>query len=291
MAFCEFCGKELGPDGKCDCQQSQQAAAAKAKKSPLKNKKVLIGAAAAVVVVVIAVIIGVSVSSANSYKAPINNLVKLINQQNTDVTAYYKLIANPVIVKLYQSSILQKSEEYAELQDQRKDDLQEFYDNIDGLKITRCDISAAKEMSKSDLNEIKDQIPAKAMLRSWIETIEEYDDGDYAKLADMLDFSESDARKLAKAIIDYYRGLSDAEITEGYKLTIRLYAEYDGDKDMAEKVQNIRVIKMNGTWYLYDAQRLLQGSRFEEDLSDISLRELYSCIGHLGSGFNMIPVN
>lgn len=291
MAFCEFCGKELGPDGKCDCQQSQQAAAAKAQKSPLKNKKVLIGAAIAVVVVVIAVVIGVSVSSANSYKAPVNNLVKLINQQSTDPAAYYRLIANPVIVKLYQSSILQKSETYADLRDQYKDGLEEFYDDIQGFKITKCDISSAKEMSKSDLNEIKDQIPSKSRLKSLIETIEDYDDGDYAKLADTLDFSESDARKLAKAIIEYYKGLSDAEITEGYKLTIRLYAEYDGDKDMAEKVKDVRVIKMNGTWYLYDAQKLLRGSKFEEDLSEISLSGLYSRIGQLGSGFDVIPIN
>lgn len=291
MAFCEFCGKELGPDGKCDCQQSQQAAAAKAQKSPLKNKKVLIGAAAAIVVVVIAVIIGVSVSSANSYKAPINNLVKLINQQNTNITAYQKLIADPFTVKLYQSSVLQKSESYTDFLDECKDDLEEFYDDIPGFKITKCDISSAKEMSKSDLNEIKNQLPSKSSLKTLIEKIEDYDDGDYAKLADRMDITEGDARKLAKAMIDYYKGLSDVEITEGYKLTIRLYAAYDGDKDMAEKVQNVRVVKMNGTWILYDAQKLLQGSRFTEDLSEVSLSRLYSRIKQLGSfaeGMNLI---
>lgn len=282
MAFCEFCGKELGPDGKCDCPQSQQAAEAKAQKSPLKNKKVLIGAAAAVVVVVIAVIIGVAVSSANSYKAPINNLVKLINQQNTDITAYYKLIADPFTVKLYQSSILKKSESYKDLLDECKDDLEEYYDDIQGFKITKCDISSAKEMSKSELNEIKNQLPSKSSLRTMIETIEDYDDGDYAKMADSLDISEGDARKLAKAMIDYYKSLSDVEITEGYKLTVRLYAAYDGDTDMAEKVKDVRVVKVNGTWVLYDAKKLLQGSRFTEDLSAVSLSRLYSCIRQLG---------
>lgn len=278
MAFCEFCGKELGPDGKCDCQQSQQAAA-KAQKSPLKNKKVLIGAAAAaIVVVVIAVIIGVSVSNANSYKAPVNNLVKLINQQNTDITAYLKLVKDPVTVKLLQSSILKKSGSYKDILDECKDGLEDYYDDIQGFKITRCDISSAKEMSKSDLNEIKDQLPSKSSLRAIIEEIEDYDDGDYAEMADELDFSEGDARKMTKALIDFYKGLSDMEITEGYKLTVRLYAEYDGDKDMAEKVKDVRVVKANGTWVLYDAQKLLRGSKFTEteDLSDISLSKLYN---------------
>ncbi len=365
MAFCENCGRELGPDEVCDCQKTQaaetsnaetetktqteeassteaaagadttaatetaaastdttpateaaastdttpateaaastdttpatgaavsadttpygQAAASgtgsgdkPAKKAPIA---LIAGGAAAAVVVVLAVLI-VSLMGSGSYKTPIKTLVKLINKQSTDAFAYQELM-DPIITDYTRNlyNILKKNDDVKENFSDMKSNLADFYEDIDGFKITKCDFVAAKEMKSKDLREIQKSIN-NDYIDDMIEEIDELDKGDYEDMADDLDISVGDAKKVAKATKSYLQALRKVKVTKGYEVTIRIYGKYQGDTDKTDKM-DVQVIKVNGKWRIYQASSLFRGMEFNDDLSDVKLRKLYSLINSL----------
>lgn len=247
-----------------------------AKKAPIA---LIAGGAAAAVVVVLAVLI-VSLMGSGSYKTPIKTLVNLINKQSTDAFAYQELIdpiATDYTRNLY--NILKKNDDVKENFSDMKSDLADFYKDIDGFKITKCDFVAAKEMKSKDLRDIQKSIN-NDYIDDMIEEIDEMDKGDYEDMADDLDISVGDAKKVAKATKSYLQTLRKVKVTKGYEVTIRIYGKYQGDTDKTDKM-DVQVIKVNGKWRIYQASSLFRGMEFNDDLSDVKLRNLYSLINSL----------
>ena len=259
MSLCENCGRELEPGEVCNCQKKQ--------KKPIA---LIAGAAAAVLVIVVVVI--VSFMGSGSYKTPVKKLIKLVNNQSTDAFAYLEL-GEPIEADFYRSlySSLKKDEKVKEGFDDLKSSLADFYEDIDGFKITECDFVAAKEMKNKDLRTIADRFDSD-YYESRIEEIDELDKSDYEDLADKLNISAGDAKKAVMARKSYYQALSKVKITEGYEVTLRIYGKYKGEEDKTEKIQ-VQIIKVNGKWCIYKLYNLLEQLEFQDQLKNIHLIE------------------
>lgn len=307
MAFCEKCGKELGPDGVCDCQKASAAPAATdapaapatpdapassaAPASPAtpvasatpgegtpnnNNKLIGIIAVAAVAVVLLIVLAFALMSGGGSYKTPFKDLQSLINKQSTDVFAYSKVFNDPVTAKFTKTTydILKSNDDVKEGYEETKDDLKDFYDDLDGFKITKMEIKKAEKMKSKELKDYQKIYDADTF-EDQIEDMDDMDDGDIEDLADMFDISKSAAKKLVKEMKSYYKSMGKAKVQDGYTVEVIVRAKYDGEEDKTDRIE-VPVLKVNGKWYIYNASSFLRGIVFKKDLSDVSLRDLYN---------------
>lgn len=299
MAFCTKCGKELGPDGTCDCEKTQATAAETAtveeKKDAVqeaapavdaaaaapaadgkKNNKGIIYAAAAVAVVVLIIIIA-SVSGGN-YKTPLKQFTKLVNKQSTDVYAYQEFLSAPMDTELLNGvkGIMKDSDDYADQIDSSKERLEDFYSDNDGLKLS-YDISKAKKLDSDELKDISKSYKNtyKNYYKSTIGQLEDLDSEDYEDLADALDISEGSAKKLVKKIISYMKSYEDVKVSKGYEVTLRFNGKMDGDEDTTEKIK-VTIIKANGEWFIYNVYDMFNQANFKDDLSSVNLYTIYS---------------
>lgn len=287
MAFCEKCGKEIGPDGVCDCQKESTASATPvasavpAEPAPNKNKLVGIIAVAAIAVVLLILIVSLF-GNGGSYKTPFKTLQSLINKQSTDLFAYEKAISDPVSAKFSKTvyGIVKSNSEVKESFKEQKEDLEEVYDNIKGFKITKIEFKKAEKIKGSDLRSIKEQYN-KDNFERILESLDDMDSDDIEDLADNLDISKGQAKKLVKAMKSYYKSLGKAKVQEGYNVEVIVRAKYDGETDKTERI-DVQVLKINGKWYISNASSFFRNIRFSKDLSDINLYDVYRKIG---SGF------
>lgn len=309
MAFCEKCGKELGPDGVCDCQKasaepvapaasetpaepaapvaSEAPAASAVPADPASNNNKLIGIiAVAAVAVVLLIIIFSLMGNGGSYKTPFKDLQKLINRQSTDIFAYQKVINDPMsanfVKKVY--DIVKGSDDIKEGYKDQQEDLKDFYEDIKGFKITEIEIKKADKMKGSELRSIKDRYD-KDNFESILEKFDDLDSDDYEDLAESLDISKGKAKDLVKAMKSYYQSLGKAKVQEGYNVQVIVRAKYDGDTDKTDRI-DVQVVKINGKWYISNASSFFRNISFDKDLDDVSLYGLYNRINYnLGSGF------
>lgn len=297
MAFCTKCGKELGPDGTCDCEKTQAPAAETAtveeKKDATqeaapavdaataapaadgkKNNKGIIYAAAVAVVVLIIIIASVS---GGSYKTPLKQFTKLVNKQSTDVYAYQEFLNAPMDTKLLNGvkGIMKDSDDYADQIDSSKERLEDFYSDNDGLKLS-YDISKAKKLDSDELKDISKSYKNtyKNYYKDTIEQLEDMDSEDYEDLADALDISEGSAKKLVKKIVSYMKSYEDVKVSKGYEVTLRFNGKMDGDEDTTEKIK-VTIIKANGEWFIYNAYDMFNQANFKDDLSGVNLYTIY----------------
>ena len=290
MAFCTKCGKELGPDGTCDCEKTQATAAETAtveeKKTAApavdaaadgkKNNKGIIYAAAAVAVVVLIIIIA-SVSGGN-YKTPLKQFTKLVNKQSTDVYAYQEFLSAPMDTKLLNGvkGIMKGSADYADQIDSSKERLEDFYSDNDGLKLS-YDISKAKKLDSDELKDISKSYKNiyKNYYKDTIGQLEDLDNEDYEELADALDISKGSAKKLVKKIVSYMKSYEDVKVSKGYEVTLRFNGKMDGDEDTTEKIK-ATIIKANGEWFIYNVYDMFNQANFKDNLSSVNLYTIYS---------------
>lgn len=289
MAFCEKCGKEIGPDGVCDCQKASAQPAAPAASAAPKvsavpaepahgNNKLIGIIAVAVVAVILLIVIFSLVGKGGSYKDPFKDLQKLINKQSTDILAYQKDINDPMtanyIKKVY--DIGKSSDDFKDDYKEQQEALKDFYEDIEGFKITEIEIKKAEKMKGSDLRSIKDQYD-KENFESILERFEDMESDDYEDLADELDISKGKAKDLVKVTESYYKSMGKAKVQSGYNVQVIVRAKYDGDTDKTERI-DVQVLKINGKWFISNAGSFFRNIRFEEDLDDVSLSGLYNRI-------------
>lgn len=298
MAFCEKCGKEIGPDGVCDCQkasaepaapaasatpEASAAPAVSAAPAPDKNKVIGIVAVAAIAVVLLILVISL-LGNGGSYKTPFKDLQKLINKQSTDIFAYQSAISDPMSAKFTKTAydIVKSNAEMKESYKDAQEDLKDFYEDIKGFKITEIEIKKAEKMKGSELRSIKDQYD-KDNFEKILERFDDLDSDDIEDLAENFDISKSQAKKLVKSMKSYYQSLGKAKVQEGYNVQVIVRAKYDGDTDKTDRI-DVQVIKINGKWYINNASLFFRNISFDKDLDDVSLYGLYNRINfNLGS--------
>ena len=290
MAFCEKCGKQIGPSGVCDCQKVNVAApgavpgAAPAKKGV--PNKALFGVIGAVAAVVVVLVLAIALLGGGSYKTPINKLVKMINKQSTDIMAYKEMTTEPTSYKSQMTvfKILLSDKDRKEEYEDAQKDLDDYYDDIKGFKITKVDFRDAEKMKKSELRDIQESYYDEKEDEDWVQNciddIKDMEKDDYEDLADDLDISVSAAKKYKKAELNYYKKLPKIKVTEGYTVEVRIYAKYNKEEEKTEIIKDIKVIKVNGKWIIYNPSAIFSGMEFEnEEFNDINMYDLYRKLG------------
>ena len=291
MKFCRFCGKQLGDDEVCDCEESKKAAenaqtegaetgtdsnavidnekdsvtldvsgvVEKAK----SHKDLLIKIGCGVAVVILLLILK-SLFSA-SYKTPINNIVSAINKgKKADYLTLYNAGLPKNLAKLnkefyttlYEDSLEDKNDDISDAFEELKDKYPKF-------KI-KFDIDSKEKLTKTELSEFKDELE-EADLEDLDDTIDEIEDeiDDKAEdLADMLDVSESDLKKVLKDYIKYLKSFKKIKITAGYKVRGQYILKNGGDEINKTDKVTMYIVKMNGNWVILSTKN---GEKFRFD--------------------------
>lgn len=263
-----------------------EASAVSAKQKRAFNNNKRIGIIAVAVIAVVLLIVIIALAGKSSYKDPLKDIQKMINKQSTDIFAYQKMISDPMSVKFTKTvyDIAKSNDEIKDGFMDKQEDLKDFYEDIKGFKITKIEIKKAEKMKSKDLRSIQKTYD-KDNYESILERLDDVDSDDIEDLAEEIDISKSQAKKLVKAMKNYYKSLGKAKVQGGYNLEVIVRAKYDGDTDKTERI-DVQVLKINGKWYISNAGSFFYNIRFNKDLEDVSLYSLYNIIGYdLGGSF------
>lgn len=161
MAFCKFCGKELGEDGKCTCAEFQDfeknsdvlsGTVEKTQNKPIKRGGILkyIGIGADIILVFV-IVINI-ISSVNAYKKPIENLAKGIHKADTELlieSMYTEATAAEIRVKAKDNGLTWK--DYLKQNDKA---VQSALDGL-GIKRVKADVLAKERLSGSNFDNVE----------------------------------------------------------------------------------------------------------------------------------------
>ena len=276
MKFCRFCGKQLGDDEVCDCEESKKAAenaesqgeagtgavidnekdsvtldvsgvVEKAK----SHKDLLIKIGCGVAVVILLLILKSLFSS--SYKTPINNIVSAINKgTKADYLTLYNAglpknlakLNKEVYTTLYEDRLDDKNDDI-------KDAFEDLKDKYPKFKI-KFVYDSKEKLSKTELREFKDELEEGDFedISDMIDEIEEEIDDHAEDLADMLDISESDLKKVMKDYIKYLKTFKKLKITAGYKVRGQYVLKNGGDDINKTDKVTMYIVKLNGNWVI-----------------------------------------
>ena len=290
MKFCRFCGKQLGDDEVCDCEESKKAAeAAQAQgeagaetSSVIDNEKdsvkldvsgvvekakshkdLLIKIGCGVAVVILLLILKSLFSS--SYKTPINNIVSAINKgTKADYLTLYNAGLPKNLAKLNKEIYTTFDEDRLEDKDDDvKDAFEELKDKYSKVKI-KFVYDSKEKLSKTELNEFKDDLEEGDFedITDMIDEIEDEIDDKAEDLADMLDVSESDLKKVVKDYIKYLKTFKKIKITAGYKVRGQYVLKNGGDEINKTDKITMYIVKLNGDWVILTTKN---GEKFRFD--------------------------
>lgn len=178
MAFCEFCGKELGEDGKCTCAEFQdnernseylvgtiektnEKKSKKTKKSkkseiddnkPIKRGSIFIYLCIALGLIVVIIIVCLISSAANAYKKPVEKFAKGVRKADTETiieSIYTEATSAELRLKAKDAGLTW--EEYIKLSDKAIDSA------IDGLGIKKlkANVVAKEKLSGSNFSNVE----------------------------------------------------------------------------------------------------------------------------------------
>lgn len=207
---------------------------------------IAIGAGVAALVALIVVLSIVT----NTYKTPIKlmeavqNNKKASAQVNKEIAQY-----NGLCEKEFKqiSNIMKKTDAYEE-------ELESYEESIEYKKETYGDDYKIKykieDKEKLDKDELKDiQKSIRATGKSYYKAYSELDSDDYEDMADALDISKSQAKKIAKLYKSIGKTLKGAKVTKGYKLTLtKTITGSELDDPIEQEDIEIYVYKVNGRW-------------------------------------------
>ncbi len=310
MKFCRFCGKQLGDDEVCDCEESKKAAenaenqeeggagavidnekdsvkidVAGITEKAKANKDLLVKIGAGIAGILLIIFIA-SLFSA-SYKTPIKNIVKAINKgAKADYLTLYNAslpkdlasLNKEFYTKLYSDNLEDKN-------DDLKDKWEELKDKYPKFKIS-FKYDSKEKLSKTDLKEIKDELEEGDFddLTDMIDDIEEEIDDNLEDLADALDVEEKDLSKFFKNYIKYLKGFKKIKVSKGYKVRGQYIVKNGGDEINKTDKVTMYILKINGEWVIFTTK---DGNRFTFD----SDKKSYDKINFLRQYLNIFYEN
>ena len=161
MAFCKFCGKELGEDGKCTCAEFGDnekngnvinVTVEKTAEKPIKRGSILTFVVIAAIIIVAAIATFGIISSVNSYKKPINTLAKGISKADTE------LIIESIYTEASAAELrLQAKDNGLTWKEYLKKNNKSIKSAMDGrgIKRVKADVLAKEKLSGSNLENVK----------------------------------------------------------------------------------------------------------------------------------------
>lgn len=215
------------------------------------------------------------------YMRPVKDICGIYNNRETDVADVYKAAYSGKDRKAYNSAykIIANSDEYYSYFDSLPEELEAYYrDNAasggSGIKMKFDTTGDKVKMDESQLAIIYKEFESAAPYYSAIVNgVDNMGKDDWQRMADSMGISLKRAQSLGSAIRKRCAEYTSFNITSGYYITGR-YVLINAAGDTVEKTEKITlaVIKLNGSWYLYegrsDGLMLATGSSFfaEEDI-------------------------
>ena len=161
MAFCKFCGKELGEDGKCTCAEfgdyEKNAgilnnSIEKKIEKPIKRGSIFKYIIIAIIIILAVITTFSIISLINSYKKPIDTLAKGIRKADTELlieSMYTESTAAELRLQAKENGLTWK--EYIKKNDKA---IESAMDGL-GVKRVKADVLAKEKLSGSNLENVK----------------------------------------------------------------------------------------------------------------------------------------
>lgn len=244
------------------------------------NTKMIAIIAGGAVAFIIVVILCACLLGGGGYKAPVKGLVDLFNKGEKDPFAYIEYTLDPPSVEFYKSAwnIAKKSADMKDDLNDTKEEIEEFYDDNKGLKLS-VDFVSAERMKKKELRNITDNFESRCdYYDDMVEEFEDFDGTDYEDFADELDISKGDAKNFVKSYMKYVKSYKKFKVQDGYTVKIRINGKRDGDSDHTDKFA-VRVIKANGKWFILNPEVIYSSIYFDDVDVDTSFSTLYNLTG------------
>ena len=217
---------------------------------------------------------GINLGVGGSRNDPLKVAEKLYNSKSIKIETLVDELLNGVdggyvseIVK-----IMKKSDELCDYVDDLEDEFSEYYENVSDycgknfkLKFLYDEIEDYYEYSRSDLKYQRDEIRDLAdECLDFAEEFRDYKSSEIRELAEDLDLSTGDLKKLVSYFEKLGNKLADADVSEGYELEIEAKATGSNLDEPEEITLDFDVFKVNGKWI--------------SDLSLYVLEEIVDCI-------------
>lgn len=245
---------ETDTTGKINKEQIRKVAdAGREKFGKLLNKRNLI-LVAVVLVVLVAGVLTLRYAT-NNYMTPIHrlektenlkkgNAVKLFQESLEDIGAtnakeLFKLMAKS-------ESLEEAMEGWNESMDASIEETMDQYG--DDFKVT-YKLLDKTQLKKSELRDYKKDIRnVFSYVKSQMDETKDYDSDDWEEMADELEMTKAQAKKLVAAMRELADDVSHIEVTDGYELELtRIVTGSELDEPEEEDV-TIIVLKINGKW-------------------------------------------
>ena len=233
---------------------------AKAKELPGKLKTVpkkiwmMIGGGVAALIALIVVLSLLG----NTYKTPVKLLQAVENNKNA--AAYYNKQVKAVN-GLCESelktimNIFKKTDDYDDAIDELKDAIDEAKDTYGNNYKYKYKIVDKEKIDKDELKDTQKSLRSQG--KSMYNEYDDLDSDDYEDLADDMDITKGQAKKVAKAAKKIGKTLKGAKITKGYKLTVEVTLTGSEVEDAEPVEKTIYVYKVNGRWISSTALSML----------------------------------
>lgn len=210
------------------------------------------GVAALIAIIIVLSLLG------NNYKTPVKLLQAVEN--NKSAAAYYNKQVKAVN-GLCESelktimNIFKKTDDYDDAIDELKDAIDEAKDAYGNNYKYKYKIVDKEKIDKDELKETQKTIREKG--KSMYKEYKDLDSDDYEDLADDMDITKGQAKKVAKAAMKIGKTLKGAKFTKGYKLTVEVTLTGSEVEDAEPVERTIYVYKVNGRWVSSSALSML----------------------------------
>lgn len=217
-----------------------------------------------VVAVVLAVVLAVSILPSvlgNTYKTPINSMVQILNSKKyiSPIDQNLKMLngfAKSEYKEIY--NLLKKSENYIdameeaeeEFLDQIEENKEEYGSNYkvsykitDKVALEKDDLKDFRDDLRGFADEIKDEI---------LDETDEYDSDDWEDMADELDISKENAKKVVKSLEKIQKKYKNAKVSAGYKIEADILISGSELDEPEEEDVTFYIYKVDGRWVIGD---------------------------------------
>ena len=242
--FCGVCGASMTEEDTSHTAGSAGAAGTAANLMKSKGKLIKIGAGLAVIALIG---VGAALFMGNNYKKPVDQIVKLLNRQDTNLENYINAACPPFIGNAYKECLDifsdrdEVKDELDNIEDQFDIVFEEWEDEYgDHLKF-KYKIEDKEELSKKELSEIRSFLKD---VRDLLDQQAGKDSYLYQMLEDEL--TSKNMKKYEQMVSDLVKNLREIKITKGYavEITASIKGSYDEDEEDLE----FCLVKINGKW-------------------------------------------
>ncbi|MBQ2893494.1 MAG: hypothetical protein IJE24_05100 [Oscillospiraceae bacterium] len=215
-------------------------------------KKIWIAIGAGIAAILALVIILSAVT--NTYKTPIKLLQAVQNNKKASAqmnkeTAQYNGLCEKEFKQI--ANILKKSETYDDVVDGYEETIEYRKENYGDNYKYKYKIEDKEKLDKDELKDIQKEIRSAG--KSYYNAYSDLDSDDYESIAESLDITKAQAKKLASLYKSIGKTLKTAKVTKGYKLTVtRTLTGSELDEPIETELE-IYVYKVNGRWISDDA--------------------------------------